>query len=518
MPEYLSPGVYFKTVDRGITPVEPLSTSTLGILGESERGPVCPRAVGSFIEYKDLYGEYGPYGDIRDFRGNIFLPIAVEGFFANGGTRCYIARIVKADSLYAQLNILFGNAQVTVKAIGPGTWGNRISVKIENARLHQLDYDLFKLTVAYWKYPLPDKNELNDAIITRKATVVEVYDDLAMVNFENYINGVSRLIEILKPVAVTRRPANSPFTYLLGGKDGNQGQPIRLDDYIGLVGPDRAHDTGLRAFENIEDIALVCAPNEHDFDKEKNNLTAALIDHCEKKQDRFAILQAEPEAGNIDNITPPMDSKYAAFYFPWLRVKSPYAEATIVVPPCGHIAGVYARSDTQHGVHKAPANEVLEGASAAQLLLSTSDQDKLNPRGVNCIRVFPGRGIRIWGARTISMDPIWKYVNVRRLFLFVKKSIMSGMQWVIFEPNDEKLWERITQIVNRFLTDIWKNGGLQGSSPEEAFFIRCDKTTMTPDDIDHGRIVCIIGIAPVKPAEFLSFRFVQWQGGVDASD
>jgi phage tail sheath protein FI len=235
-------------------------------------------------------------------------------------------------------------------------------------------------------------------------------------------------------------------------------------------------------------------------------------------KDRFAIIQSKEVDAPVGKLMPPLDSKCAAFYYPWIKVIDPLTQSKKLVPPCGHIAGVYARSDTERGVHKAPANEVLRGALELQFPISRAKQDILNPRGVNCIRVFPGRGIRIWGARTVSSDPIWKYVNIRRLFLYVGESIEEGTQWVVFEPSNERLWARVNQTVTQFLLGVWKSGALIGSSPAEAFFVRCDRTTMTQDDIDNGRLVCVIGIAATKPAEFVILRIAQWQGGSAATE
>jgi hypothetical protein len=204
---------------------------------------------------------------------------------------------------------------------------------------------------------------------------------------------------------------------------------------------------------------------------------------------------------------------YAAFYYPWIKVYDSITKLYKPIPPGGHVAGIYARSDIERGVHKAPANEKVRGVKELEFQITKGEQDILNPRGVNCIRFFPGRGIRVWGARTLSSNTLWKYINVRRLFIFIEESIEEGTQWVVFEPNDQKLWARVKQTITQFLTRVWRDGALMGSTPEEAFFVKCDRTTMTQDDIDNGRLICIIGIAPVKPAEFVIFRIAQWQGG-----
>jgi hypothetical protein len=289
---------------------------------------------------------------------------------------------------------------------------------------------------------------------------------------------------------------------------------VTLQDYKGKAGTEPGNETGLLAFKEVDDISIVCAPNEGDI----QGLTDALVAHCELMKDRFAIIQAPQSAGPIGKLMPPTDSKYAAYYYPWIKVMDPLTQKPKLVPPGGHVAGVYARSDIERGVHKAPANEVVKGVSGLQFPLSKAKQDILNPRGINCIRVFAGRGIRVWGARTISSDPLWKYVNVRRLFLFLEESIEKGTQWVVFEPNNEKLWARVKQTITQFLTGVWKTGALMGTAPGEAFFVKCDRSTMTQDDIDNGRLVCVIGVAPTKPAEFVIFRIAQWQGGSAATE
>jgi phage tail sheath protein FI len=199
-------------------------------------------------------------------------------------------------------------------------------------------------------------------------------------------------------------------------------------------------------------------------------------------------------------------------------VIDPEAGVKRLVPPGGHVAGIYARSDTERGVHKAPANEAVRGAQDVEFCVTPGEQAILNPKGVNVIRAFPGRGILVWGARTLSSNTLWKYINVRRLFNYVEESIDEGTQWVVFEPNDEKLWKRVVQTITQFLTRVWKDGALMGTKAEEAFFVKCDRSTMTQDDIDNGRLVCLIGIAPVKPAEFVIFRIAQVKSGAEVTE
>jgi phage tail sheath protein FI len=212
------------------------------------------------------------------------------------------------------------------------------------------------------------------------------------------------------------------------------------------------------------------------------------------------------------------DSKYATLYWPWIKVFDPLLGRGVEVPPCGHMAGIWARSDDTRGVHKAPANEVVRGAIDLELLITKGEHDQLNPEGVNCIRAFPGRGIRVWGARTLSSDPAWRYLNVRRLFNFIEESVLEGTQWVVFEPNDMALWERVKRTINGFLVRVWRDGALFGATPQEAFYVKCDSETNPAEVIDAGQLVVEIGIAPVKPAEFVIFRIAQFSGGASLTE
>jgi uncharacterized protein len=280
--------------------------------------------------------------------------------------------------------------------------------------------------------------------------------------------------------------------------------------YIGRDGGPGAR-TGLKCFEEHDDIAIVAAPGQT-----SPAVQDALLSHCETRKDRFAILDSpETITGGIDKLPKPRDSKYGAYYFPWIQVYDP-DKGNIFVPPSGHIAGVYSRTDSERGVHKAPANEIVRGALGLKYNVSKGEQDLLNPKGINAIR-FMNNAIRIWGARTLSSDPSWRYINVRRLFIMVESSIERATQWVVFEPNDHRLWKRVQRTISSFLTLLWRNGALMGTSPEQAFYVKCDEETNPPEVIDAGQLVVEIGLAPVKPAEFVIFRIGQMAsgGGVD---
>jgi Bacteriophage tail sheath protein len=244
----------------------------------------------------------------------------------------------------------------------------------------------------------------------------------------------------------------------------------------------------------------------------------AMIAHCELMGDRVAILDAPPglNAQKLKDWRMDFagyDSKYATLYWPWIKVMDPATGKPTMMPPSGAVAGVWARNDSTRGVHKAPANEIIRGAISLELNITKGEHDTLNPVGVNCIRSFPGQGIRIWGARTLSSDPEWRYLNVRRLFNFVEKSILLGTNWVVFEPNDPALWDRVRRTVIMFLRRIWQTGALFGATPSEAFFVKCDEENNPAENRDVGILTIEIGIAPVKPAEFVVFRLSQLADG-----
>jgi uncharacterized protein len=234
--------------------------------------------------------------------------------------------------------------------------------------------------------------------------------------------------------------------------------------------------------------------------------------------DRVAILDGPPgfnaqqiKEWRVDKAR--YDSKYATLYWPWIKVFDPATRATQYVPPSGHVAGIWGRNDDTRGVHKAPANEVVAGATDLEVHINRREHDDLNPAGINVIRAFPGRGILVWGARTLADDTAWRYVNVRRLFNYVESSILAGTQWVVFEPNDYDLWQRIKRTVSAFLLGLWRDGALFGATPAQAYYVKCDEETNTPESIEAGYVVIEVGIAPVKPAEFVVFRIAQLPSG-----
>ena len=287
---------------------------------------------------------------------------------------------------------------------------------------------------------------------------------------------------------------------------------------------DVAARTGVDGLEVLDDVTMVVVPDlmttmpgeKLDLEMVKAVQTQ-MIAHCERCGDRVAILDTPPnmtpqEVKTWRMETTGFDSSYAAMYYPWIKVSDPATDKIISVPPSGYIAGVWARNDTTRGVHKAPANEVVSLAVGLDYQTTKGEQDTLNPNGVNCIRAFPGRGIRVWGARTLSSDPAWRYINVRRLYNYVEKSIENGTQWVVFEPNDRALWSRVDRDITAFLRGVWRDGALFGNTPSEAFYVKVDDELNPPESRDLGRLIIEIGMCPVKPAEFVIFRISQWAG------
>jgi phage tail sheath protein FI len=535
MPEYLYPGVYVEEVDTGNKPIEGVSTSTVGFLGVTERGSLQPTLITSFTDFTRAFGKYVNEGGV-----DRYLAYAIEGFFQNGGERCFVMRVAATPpppppqpTSPSPWFARHTTPELLIQAVGPGTWGNNIAVQTAQAGLQ--GSNLFRLLVAYWAGGLP--STLPDLTLPipkgiAPPTLFESFDDLSAAAasstfYESQINQISNLITVkqLMPgipnIESLESPLTSPPSFspipLQSGVDGT----IAPEDFTGEgSGPD--NKVGLEALKDVDEISILCCPDEFYFpDDTKNSVIRnALVDQCETLKYRFAILQAPVKLQSPENNNPTINSPrgYAAFYFPWVWITNPISGVPVLIPPGGHIAGIYARSDTNRGVHKDPANEVIRGITQLQVQTNDQQQAILNPKGVDCLRYFKGQGNLVWGGRTTSPDPDWKYINVRRLFIFVEHSIQLGTQWVVFEPNDETLWARARRSVSEFLTGLWKDGMLQGATKEQAFFVRCDRTTMTQADLDNGRFIMLIGIAPVKPAEFVIFRIGQYAGGSDVTE
>jgi hypothetical protein len=304
---------------------------------------------------------------------------------------------------------------------------------------------------------------------------------------------------------------------LTGGSDGTD------------VPADTAWDNALNLLLGLEDISIIAAPGSSALGgTTPASVVLKLIGSAEARRAfRIAVLDTprglEPTGStSAVSMKNGIDSTRAALYYPWIMVANPLASTDltqpdqIALPPSGFVCGIYARSDINRGVIKAPANETVTGALGLQRDVRFGEQEVLNPLGINCIRALPNRGIRVWGARTIYSDPEWKYVNIRRYFLYLEASIDQGTQWAVFEPNGERLWANVRTTISDFLYNEWLNGALLGATPKEAFFVTCDRSTMSQNDLDNGRLVCLIGVAALKPAEFVIFRI--GQSTADARD
>ena len=508
MPNYLSPGVYVEEVEAGSRPIEGVGTAVAAFVGLAQRGPTNePTLVTNWAQYVNTFG---------DFMEGSYLAHAVYGYFLNGGGSCYIVRIggdspmpqAKAELVAAKDG---GSPSYRVIALEPGPGGNAIKVDVTEAT--GPEGDTFNLTVT-----APGREtEVFEGVTTKRGKT----------NVVTAVKERSKLIqleEVGTASALERVPAKGSTS--LAGADA--AKPVRLspEDYVG----DSADRTGFGGLEAVDIVTMLAVPDlmavyqQGVIDLEGvQAVQQAMIAHCELMGDRVAILDAPPGLNaqqvrewRVDKAG--YDSKYATLYWPWIKVFDPVTSQGKLIPPGGHIAGIWARNDDTRGVHKAPANEVIRGALSLELQITKGEHDTLNPTGVNCIRAFPGRGIRVWGARTLSSDPAWRYLNVRRLFNYVEESILEGTQWVVFEPNDLNLWQRVKRTLNAFLVRVWRDGALFGATPGEAFYVKCDAENNPPEVIDAGQLVVEIGIAPVKPAEFVVFRIAQFSGGAALSE
>lgn len=297
--------------------------------------------------------------------------------------------------------------------------------------------------------------------------------------------------------------------YLTGGNDGVIPRQIA---YEGKEDPTTNRKRGLKAFEDIEDISIVAAPGSTFVDTDAQAVANVLIGHAQNMKYRIAVLDSIKGKSIADTraYRAKFDSSYAAFYYPWVRIVDPETGQENYYPPSGFVSGIYARNDINRAVYKAPANEVVTLALGFEKQINKAQQEVLNPEGVNCFRYFEGRGMRLWGARTMSSDPEWKYVNLRRYFAYLERSIDKGTQWAVFEPNGERLWANVKRTISDFLLNEWQSGALLGDKPEKAFFVKCDRSTMTQNNLDNGQLVCLVGVAALKPAEFVIFRIGQW--------
>ncbi|MCH5264607.1 MAG: phage tail sheath family protein [Lachnospiraceae bacterium] len=592
MAEYLSPGVYVEEFESGSKPMEGVGTSTAGFVGLAERGPVegLPQLVTNVSDFRRTYGGYLSRNEFEDYR---FLAYAVESFFVNGGSRCFVMRVAPKDAKcsegYAPSK---ENPMVVFSAKNPGIWGDDIRISITPAAKAKTQILEILNTPEGKKYraknsagfnpgdvvafldkgetihnkvvrnqdniltfekdfpdQIVDTNLLPVKVVTtcevtlevRYQDITETYENVSFnISASNFIEKMTAKSDLItvsynpadsapaakaapeaegdkknakKSAPAADEKAISPPAELLGvsvvsltgGSNGSVSN-ISAADFIGEDNG-AGKRSGIQAFVDNDVVSIMAVPGVTD-----PNVQLTLVAHCENLTSRFAVLDIPRDARKVQDVAAHrdmFDSEYAALYHPWLEVFDPLDKKNIMIPPSGAMLGIYARSDNSRGVHKAPANEVVRACVGLDCQFNKGEQDILNPKGVNLIRSFPGQGIRVWGARTVSSNGSWKYVNVRRLFIFIEESIKANTSWAVFEPNDETLWVRVQRTISVFLTNLWRNGSLAGSSPEEAFFVNIGRNTMSQDDIDNGRLICVIGAAPVKPAEFVIFRITQ---------
>jgi len=511
----LTPGVYVEEVASSSATLTAGATAVAAFVGFTAKAPtddpndpegVKPRLVTNWTQFETLYGGFVP---------GAMLPHSVYGYFNNGGSLAYIVRIPNTVPSDEPGTLALPSADRTA---GPAVEFTTVE---PNARI--------ALNVA------PEEPTDDDAPPTFRLDVVEdgkvaeSFEGLTLTpgktNIDTVVNGGSKKVKVATKVDVSSLQAD--FATLQAGSFAIEPAPATPIAVQGktFAGSESAR-TGINGLVIADDVTMVLVPDlitaatKEDGSIDLNmwkTVQLALINHCEGQANRMAILDAPP------GMTPQQikewrsdvamyDSQFAALYYPWLKVNNPAAtngDTDIIVPPSGHLAGIWARNDNERGVWKAPANEVVRGALDVDVNITKAEQGLLNPIGINCIRPFGTRGIRVWGARTLSSNTDWTYINVRRLFNMIETAIMNGTQYAVFEPNDMKLWEGLKRTVGSFLRGLWRDGALFGATAEQAFYVKCDSETNPPDSIDQGKVIVEVGIAPVKPAEFVVFRVAQ---------
>jgi phage tail sheath protein FI len=620
MPEYLTPAVYVEETSFRSRSIEGVPTSTFGMAGATEYGPVpysydqpsldpvvmtpAPTLVSSMTEYERAFGGLAVDDE------PCLLALAARAFFANGGRRLYVSRVFPLTMTtpaganpqpVVDIAANFASAPVAAAAGAPamarwvarwpGTFGRRVRVEVGWRRSKNIAVGsqlrgvapgaAVEVLAANAPDPAtgtpPNFNAISVVIadpqdasrrglrgannaftpfptgsrafhITLSVTVsaggdrIDPYSEMELdpLHPRSVFNVLQHRdppdefalvwLQDLRPTLAQQPTAGQLLQALLAAGDTGQflagGGTGGAVDAVALQGresdPDNAAiaATGLSALGEIDDIAIVAMPDTVKLGAADANLAVdALIGHCEDLRYRMAVIDPPRDSSisQVREFRSRIDTTYAALYYPWVRIVNPIVKPDpggptpmLDIPPSGHVAGIYARSDIERGVHKAPANEVILGIDRFVTNVTFDRQSVLNPEGINALRFFEGRSNRVWGARTTSADPEWKYVNVRRLFIYLEHSIDKSTQWAVFEPNNERLWRSIRQTIEDFLIATWRTGALMGTKPEEAFFVRCDRTTMTQNDLDNGRLICLIGVAPTYPAEFVIFRIGQW--------
>ncbi|MGL4648225.1 MAG: phage tail sheath family protein [Caldilineaceae bacterium] len=569
MPEYLSPGVYVEEVNRGPKPIEAVGTSTACFIGFTEKAESTrvidgetvtenllgkPVFVTNWSQYREAFGDLVP---------GAYLPLSVYGFFQNGGSKCYVLSVKTIPRAQNSLVSTDGKPRLTVRAKQAGFDGASYRVRIESTEPPKAAGGV---APAAPKKPATKEGDAPQAdappggappaaaaeapaagadgdgvfsmfvdkqtrsgewknLESRKdvrLTEVELDDGKKEIRFAYPNNKPSTLIDLLITDPTSKLAQLAPRTQ----EQSLVIQPALMEPaaYSNYQG-DILERTGIEGLAELDDISIVAVPDlmskmpgqkKLDLNMVKAVQTS-LIAHCEGLGDRVAILDTPPDMNAQEvrnwrmNVTG-FDSSYATMYYPWIEVMDAATNQMVMMPPSGHVAGVWARTDNTRGVHKAPANEVVMGCTKLGYNVTKGEQDTLNPIGVNCIRFFPGMGYRIWGARTLSSDAAWRYIPVRRLFNMVEQTLRISTMWAVFEPNDQFLWSRLRRDVGNFLMGLYGQGMLFGASAGQAFYVKCD-AELNPSYVrDLGQLFIEVGISPVKPAEFIIFRIGQWAG------
>jgi uncharacterized protein len=547
--DYFAPGVYVEEIDRGSRPIEGVSTAIAGFIGFTEdvRGGAelfKPMLVTTWTQFQNYFARPGSDG-FTDF--NAYLPFAVYGYFLNGGGRCWIA------SVGTQLPGTVLPRETTYTGLQIQSRGNRPSLSFSLRPEQAAAGPVAVAIVDSGPRALPEGTETPEAeapantgeyfsvIIRREDQILERFDHLTM-NREAVAQVATYVVTALQTSAyivvqdlsqtgrpLARRPGNGAYEL---SPPPVVSSPERFSRNVEGARDDR---TGVRGIFEIDEITMLACPDlmrayeAELLDLEQvHGIMELMVSLCEgaangdvpNPPNRMVVLDPPPDRRKPQDVAQWLSafnrrSMFAALYYPWIKVANPRNNGRpILVPPCGHMMGVWGRTDETRGVYKAPANEVPRGVIGLGYEVNFREQELLNPIGINCIRSFPNRGIRIWGARTL-VEPDkteWRYISVRRLISYIEKSIELGTQWAVFEPNDEDLWMRVKRTISNFLERIWREGALFGSTPEEAFYVKCDAELNTPETMILGRLYVEIGVCPVRPAEFVIFRLTQWSG------
>lgn len=505
MPNYLSPGVYVEEVSSGSKPIAGVGTAVGAFVGIAEKGATDKAVlVTNWSQYVSEFGGFLP---------NAYLSYAVYNFFAEGGTSCYVARAIAEDAAKASVTIKDRDNQdlYTISARSEGDWGNRISVLMEQSDNGKAG--CFTLTVKYMENPNFHNEYVGE---DPEGEIVERFENIYTYNIKDKVNDVSAFINVdllitLSKDTELKMPSITGLVQpLTGGKEGNSNNGPK---FIGSTNT----PAGLNLFDTVDDINIVAVPDkagDRDF-------ILAALNYCKQRKD--CIFIADPphdltatqvkdfKAGTGAFPGNPFNSSYGALYYPWVIINDPLTGKKKTVPPSGCVAGTYAYVDSSRGVHKAPAgitDGYLDTVVGIERIVTKGEQELLNPTGINVIRSLP-EGICIWGARTLSADSEWNYVNVRRLMMYIEESVDKGSQWVVFEPNDPSLWGKVKRNLTAFLSRVWKDGALFGAVEEEAFFVKVDEENNPPAVRDAGQLIIEVGVAPVKPAEFVVIRVSQ---------